>query len=165
MFSFYKRHNSQLYNKLVQLSRNIFFYNKMGLKDDFQTRVILIFIHLSIILIILKNKKIKLPQEIYDNIFLNIEYNLRELGDGDVAVNKKMKILNKVFYDILLKLNSSDSNKFKVSKNLIKKHLLIKSDSNDKIVLQIGEYLESFYDFCFELKDKNMIKGEIDFKY
>jgi len=100
----------------------------MGLKDDFQTRVILIFIHLSIILIILKNKKIKLPQEIYDNIFLNIEYNLRELGDGDVAVNKKMKILNKVFYDILLKLNSSDSNKFKVSKNLIKKHLLIKSD-------------------------------------
>ena len=137
----------------------------MGLKDDFQTRVILIFLHLSIILIILKNKKIKLPQEIYDNIFLNIEYNLRELGDGDVAVNKKMKILNKVFYDILLKLNSSDSNKFKVSKNLIKKHLLIKSDSNDKIVLQIGEYLESFYDFCFELKDKNMIKGEIDFKY
>ncbi len=149
----------------MQLSRNIFFYNKIGLKDDFQTRIILIFIHLSIILIILKSKKNKFPQEIYDNIFLNIEYNLRELGDGDVAVNKKMKILNKVFYDILLKLNSNDFNKFKVSKNVIKKHLLIKSDSNDKIVLQISEYLESFHDFCFELKDKNMIEGEIDFKY
>ena len=25
----------------------------------------------------------------FDNIFQNIEYNLREMGDGDVAVNKK----------------------------------------------------------------------------
>ena len=151
----------------MKLSRNIYFYKDIKLDDKLENRIIIIFIHLVIILNCLKNDRInkKLSQEIYDNIFLNIEYNLRELGDGDVAVNKKIKILNKVFYDILLKLNSSDSNKFKVSKNLIKKHLLIKSDSNDKIVLQIGEYLESFYDFCFELKDKNMIKGEIDFKY
>ena len=121
--------------------------------------------HLSIILIILKKKKNKLPQEIYDNIFLNIEYNLRELGDGDVAVNKKMKILNKVFYDILLKLNSNNSSKFKVNESLLKKHLSIKSDTDNKIVLQISEYLESFYDFCFVLNDDNMIEGKINFKY
>ena len=38
-------------------------------------------------------------------LFFNIENNLRELGFGDVSVNKKMKELNKIFYDILLKLN------------------------------------------------------------
>ena len=36
-------------------------------------------------------------------MFNNIEYNLREMGFGDVTVNKKMKDLNKILYDILLK--------------------------------------------------------------
>ena len=93
MFTFYNRHNNQLYNKLVELSRNIFFYKDLALKDNFETRIILIFLHLSIILIIFKrSKKSKFPQKIFDNIFLNIEYHLREIGYGDVAVNKKMKI-------------------------------------------------------------------------
>ena len=45
--------------------------------------------------------------------FYNIENNLRELGFGDVSVNKKMKDLNKIFYDILLKIKlESKKNKF-----------------------------------------------------
>ena len=38
---------------------------------------------------------------------MNIENNLRELGFGDVSVNKKMKELNKVLYDILIKIGSA----------------------------------------------------------
>ena len=41
----------------------------------------------------------------YDSVFDNIENNIRELGFGDVTVNKKMKELNKILYDILLKIN------------------------------------------------------------
>ena len=49
------------------------------------------------------SKKIILrkKQDIFDNIFQNIEYHMRELGHGDVSVNKNMKNLNKIFYDIL----------------------------------------------------------------
>ena len=166
MFSFYNRHNSQIYNKLVELSRNIFFYKKLFLKDNFDTRIILIFLHFSIILIAFKkNKKNKFPQKIFDNIFLNIEYHLRELGFGDVSVNKKMKILNKVFYDILLKIDSKDKKKFKVNKNLIKKHLFKSNKTEDEFIVKISQYFECFYDFCFVLEDNIMIKGEINFKY
>ena len=151
---------------MVQLSRNIFFYKNLFLKDNFETRIILIFLHFSIILIIFKkNVKKRFPQKIFDNIFLNIEYHLRELGDGDVAVNKKMKILNRIFYDILLKIHYNDSKKFKVNKNLIKKHLFRDSELKEEFVLKISEYLESFYNFCFVLDDEIMIKGQIDFKY
>ena len=108
MFSTYQSHNNKLYNKLLDLSRNIFFYKEISLKDDFETRINLIFIHFSILLIIFKNKKKEFPQKIFDNIFLNIEYHLRELGHGDVTVNKKMKILTRIFYDILLKINKSE---------------------------------------------------------
>ena len=46
-------------------------------------------------MIIFKKKGSKFDQKSYDNFFHNIENNLRELGFGDVSVNKKMKELNK----------------------------------------------------------------------
>jgi cytochrome b pre-mRNA-processing protein 3 len=90
------------------------------LKDNFETRINLIFVHFSILLIVCKKKKKKFPQKIFDNIFLNIEYHIRELGYGDVTVNKKMKILTRIFYDILLKINKSKLEGFKTDDEIIK---------------------------------------------
>ena len=70
MFSFNKTHNNDLYNKLVELSRNIFFYRDLKLNDNFETRIILIFLHFSIILNLTKSKNKKFSQEVFDNIFL-----------------------------------------------------------------------------------------------
>ena len=105
MFDFrYKKHN-YIYNSLVELSRNKFFYKELNLEDKLENRVILIFAHLSIILKLIKkqNKDNDLSQELYDNIFLNLENNIREMGHGDVTVNKKMKELKRIFHEILLK--------------------------------------------------------------
>lgn len=166
MFSKYKPHNNSLYNKLVSLSRNIFFYKKLQLKDNFESRIILIFIHFSIILIIFKSKnREKFPQLIFDNIFQNIEYHLRELGHGDVSVNKKMKILTKIFYDILLKINTSKSEDFLANKSIIKKYLDDQNKINDVFLEELSHYIEYFYNFCFELNTNSVLKGEINFKY
>ena len=100
-----KKHNPYVYSTLLNLSRNIFFYKKLELEDTYETRIYLIFIHYSIILFIQKNKNKTPDQYNYNNLFFYIENNLRELGFGDVAVNKKMKDLNNIFYDILLKLS------------------------------------------------------------
>ena len=78
-------------------------------------------------------------------IFLNIEYNLRELGDGDVAVNKKMKILNKVFYDILLKLSDNQVN-FKINRDLINKYFG-KLAHNEQNSIQLEVYLKKLNSF------------------
>ena len=67
-------------------------------------------------MIIFKKKEKKFSQKSYDSLFFNIENNLRELGYGDVAVNKKMKDLNKILYDILLKINNSENDSFKIVK-------------------------------------------------
>tara|TARA_Y100000816_G_C25872769_1_gene455521 strand:+ start:93 stop:593 length:501 start_codon:yes stop_codon:yes gene_type:complete len=166
MFSFYNRHNNSLYNKLVDLSRNIFFYKNLKLKDNFETRIVLIFLHFCIILNIFKKiKKTEFPQQIFDNIFQNIEYHLRELGFGDVAINKKMKLLNKNFYDILLKIEFFDEERILIKEDLLKKHFF--SIGGQKLIKseEMVDYLKNFYNFCFELDEKDIIKGQINYKY
>ena len=64
-------------------------------------------------MIITKKRDINLTKE-YD-LFLNIENNLRELGFGDVSVNKND--FNKLLYDILLKLESNDKEGLSLIKN------------------------------------------------
>ena len=103
-----KKHNDNLYNTLLDLSRNIFFYKEIKLSDSFETRIYLMFFHFSIIMKIFKKKGSKFDQFSYDSLFHNIENNLRELGFGDVSVNKKMKDMNKLLYDILLKIDKND---------------------------------------------------------
>jgi len=158
-----KNHNLDLYNTLLNLSRNIFFYKEISLKDSFETRIYLMFMHFSIILIIFKKNKIKYPQSSYDDLFFSIENNLRELGFGDVAVNKKMKDINKIFYDILIKLNI-DENSIKINKRLILKYFSHLEDDSSKKYELFDQYLLKFYHFCFELGPEIMIKDAIKFK-
>ena len=88
---------------------------------------------------------------------------MRELGHGDVSVNSKMKLLNKIFYDILLKIENSQNNCFKVDKNTLIKHLSDNKKFNIEYTAKLTTYLESFYNFCFELDTNIMIKGQINF--
>ena len=157
-------HTIELYNTLLTLSRNLFFYNKIKLNDTFETRIYLMFFHFSIMMIIFKKKEKKFDQSAYDSLFFNIENNLRELGYGDVAVNKKMKDLNKILYDILLKINNSENDSFKINKSLIIKYFNQLNDKDSQKYLDFERYLNDFYKFCFELSLENMIREAINFK-
>ena len=121
------------------------------------------FFHYSIILLILKKRKIKADQENYDNLFFYLENNLRESGLGDVTVNKKMKDLNKIFYDILLKINSDPDN-FKVNKKLCLNYFN-KMANNDKMWVKFEQYFNNFYNFCFDMPVKNVLKEAVNFKF
>ena len=165
MFDFkYKKHNF-IYNNLVKLSRNVYFYKDINLEDKLENRVIIIFAHLAIILYCLKNdkKNKSISQELYDNVFLNIENNFREMGHGDVTVNKKMKDLNQVFHDILLKfIDKKYSKKIKI--NEMMKFLFV-TEKNDEISIKLNDYFIKYYNFCFDIINKNMIKDLDKFEY
>ena len=154
-----KSHTNNLYIILLTLSRNIFFYKSIKLPDNFETRIYLMFIHFSIILIIFKEKGQQFKQKSYDSLFHNIENNLRELGFGDVTVNKKMKDFNKILYDILLKIKINKEKKiFKLNHTLIENYFDTFKNNNIHEFKQFEGYLKRFYDFCFELPLENMIR-------
>ena len=116
-------------------------------------------------MIIFKNKGYKFDQKSYDLLFHNIENNLRELGFGDVSVNKKMKDLNKLLYDILLKIQFKSSENFILDKNLVLKYFSELEGKNDIKFKLFERYFVNFYNFCFELSLDNMIREAIKFKY
>tara|TARA_Y100000741_G_C18192165_1_gene533992 strand:- start:119 stop:490 length:372 start_codon:yes stop_codon:yes gene_type:complete len=121
------------------------------------------FVHFAVILIIFRKKKVNFPQIDYDSLFYCIENNLRELGIGDVGVNKRMKDLNKVFYDILLKINLDREN-FKLNKDLIFKYFQSIDKINDDKYQFLHDYINKFYHFCFDISPENMIKDALNFK-
>ena len=158
--------SNNLYNILLTLSRNKFFYEKIKLPDTFETRIYLMFIHFSLLMLISKKKGKKFDQKIYDLFFHNIEYNLRELGFGDVSVNKKMKDLNKLLYDILLKIEEKTSkNSFNINKSLIIKYFEMLDDAKGDYYRYFSSYFTKFFNFCFELPLENMIRDSINFRY
>ena len=160
-----KIHTNDLYNTLLSLSRNIFFYKKIGLPDTFETRIYLMFIHFSVMMIVFKNKGKKFNQKSYDSLFHNIENNLREMGFGDVSVNKKMKDFNKLLYDILLKLNKkNDVNTFKINEKLVIDYFKDLKDTKNTKYTDFERYFSNFYNFCFEIPLDNMIRDSLNFK-
>ena len=161
----FNKHDNNLYNILLTLSRNKFFYKEMSLPDTFNTRINLMFFHFSIFLKIYKKKGIKFDQKIYDNLFHYIENDLRELGHGDVSVNKKMKDLNKILYDILLKIEKVHQEKtFNINSSLVLEYFKdIENENSNKYEL-FSNYFSNFYNFCFELSLESMLRDSINFK-
>ena len=158
-----------MYNNLLSLSRNIFFYKELKLEDSFETRIYLMFFHFSIMMKIFKKKGSKFDQKSYDLLFHNIENNLRELGFGDVSVNKKMKDMNKLLYDILLKieLNNGHQNKpglFKINQKLINKYFKDLNDEKSDSYLKFETYFREFYNFCFDIPLNNMVRDLLKFR-
>ena len=138
----------------------------MGLSDT-ETRLYLMFFHFSIIMLVTKKKGSKFNQGSYDSFFHNIENNLRELGFGDVSVNKKMKDFNKVLYDILLKidLKKEEIDSFKINSRIVKKYFNSLVSKETTKLEGFNDYFSNFYNFCFELSLSNMVEDCIKFKY
>ena len=97
-----------IYNNLIKLTRNKNLYLNFKNNDTFSDRLIILLFHFGFFLKIYKNEIIKkMKLKIY-LIFLirQIELSIREIGYGDVSVNKKMKDYVNLFYSILEKIEN-----------------------------------------------------------
>ena len=91
----------KIYQNIVEISRSKFFYIDYKLDDSFETRFDLIVFHTFMIFYFYKSMGIDnshIPQKLFDYMFSDLENNLREMGFGDIAVNKKMKLFIRAFY-------------------------------------------------------------------
>ena len=90
----YETVSNDIYQKIVNFSRNKIFYTKYSVPDTIDGRFdMLVLITIIIVhrLSKIKNEGSELSQKIFDIVFKDLDYSLRELGAGDVSVANNMK--------------------------------------------------------------------------
>ena len=99
-----------IYNNLVNLTRNKELYKGFKKQDTFSDRIIFFLLHFAFFLKIYKqNNDKKVLQEIYDRTFRQVELSIREIGYGDQSINKKMKDYLNLFYGMIDKIHDWDN--------------------------------------------------------
>ena len=94
-----------VYNNLIKFSRNKKLFSIFTKEDSFSDRLIIFLLHFGFFLKIYKNNENQQKmQNIYDYIFKQLELSIREIGYGDVSINKKMKTYINTFHSLLNKI-------------------------------------------------------------
>jgi len=95
-----------IYNTLINFTRNKDLYLSLNRLDNFSDRLTLFLLHFSFFL---KNYKTeenkKILQEIYDFNFRQLELSIREIGYGDQSINKKMKDYINLFHAMISEIH------------------------------------------------------------
>ena len=150
-----------IYNNLIKLTRNKSLYYNLKNNDTFSDRLVILLLHFSFFLKTYKNSLSKEEaQDLFDFIVRQIELSIREIGYGDVSVNKKMKDYVNLFYSILEKIENWDN--FDASKKTkLLGNLMNIKDDNDLFI----EYFDKYSHFLTKNSLKNFTKDIIEFKF
>jgi len=134
---FFKMDIENLYNKKLGEARNPEVFSKY-LEDNLNNKLLIFLIYWTNIF----NKIDKNDpeyQKLFDYIFHRIETDLREIGYGDMSVNKKMKVIVTKFYSILIDFKDFESQSLELKTNNIKKYF-----PNIKEIDQFSSHLDVY---------------------
>ena len=138
-----------IYNNLINYTRNKDLYKNLKRSDSFSDRLILFLLHFSFFLKNFKNQENKeILQEIYDFNFRQLELSIREIGYGDQSINKKMKDYINLFHSMVSEIHFWDN----LSRSeKIKKFSLFLEDFQN-----IDDLLDYFEEFNLNLSKKTL---------
>jgi cytochrome b pre-mRNA-processing protein 3 len=150
-----------IYNNLIKLTRNKNLYLNLKNKDTFSDRLIILLFHFGFFLQFYKDEATKKDsQNLFDYVIKQIELSIREIGYGDVSINKKMKDYVNLFYLILEKIEKWHSLEKSKKTNLIADLINIDRDND-----LLANYFDKYREFLINNPLKNFRKDIIEFKF
>ena len=156
-----KKEYLNIYNNLIKLTRNKNLYLNLKNNDTFSDRLIILLFHFGFFLKYYKKEISKQEsQDLFDFFIRQIELSIREIGYGDVSVNKKMKDYVNLFFSILEKIEKWDNLKMSEKKQTLGNLMNIKDD-NDLFV----QYFNKFSVFLTKNSLKIFTKDILDLKF
>ena len=124
-----------IYTNIVKTSRNKNFILDYKVDDTVEGRFDVIILHAFIVFhffIYTGQQKSALPQKLFDYMFADFDNNLREMGFGDIAVNKRMKQFIKAFYGRISNYSKSLSQLEKTNDDTMLKETILRNIYKDK---------------------------------
>ena len=150
-----------IYNNLIKLTRNKNLYLNLERNDEFSDRLLFLMFHFALFLKKFKAEfEKKKSQELFDFFVRQIELSIREIGYGDVSVNKKMKEYVNMFYAILDKIDVMDMS---VDENIA---IFFKKIFNlDKNIQFYANYYKKYNDYLSNNTLNNFTKDIINHNF
>ena len=150
-----------IYNNLVKLTRNKNLYFSLKNSDTFSDRLIVLLFHFAFFIKIYKDHLTKKDaQDIFDFFVKQIELSIREIGYGDVSVNKKMKDYVNLFFSIVEIVDSWE--KLDKSKKTSKIAEYLNIHEHNEL---FASYFDKFREFLTKNSFKIFTKDIIEFKF
>ena len=147
-----------VYNNLVNLTRNKDLYKSFKNQDSFSDRLTFFLLHFAFFLKVFKNEtNKKILQEIYDYIFRQLELSIREIGYSDQSINKKMKDYLNLLYAMINKIHNWED----LSQES-KRSLLLYFLNNDKDIAFLSDYFEKYHLKLSNNTLNSFIKGVVN---
>ena len=148
-----------IYNNLINLTRNKSLYINLNTEETFSIRLTLYLIHFAFFLKIYKKEDKDTLQKIYDFNFRQLEVSIREIGYGDVSINKKMKDYLNLFHKLILEIDDWEKKEKDKKKQFVINYVNINSNSGffidyfDKYIIFLkNNTLNSFLNNIIDLK-------------
>jgi cytochrome b pre-mRNA-processing protein 3 len=162
----YETISSEIYQKIVKFSRNKIFYTKYKVPDTIDGRfdmLVLITILVIFRLSRIKDEGVELSQNIFDIIFKDLDFSLRELGAGDVSVANNMKKLissymgRQKIYTMAFKNNDKRSLALAFKNNIYRNN-----EQNQNLLLLLSDNVFKIIKKLDLIEDKKIINGNFD---
>ncbi len=149
-----------VYNNLIKFTRNKLLYKNTNIDETFSLRLTFFLIHFAFFLKNYKpNNDKNIMQDIYDYNFRQIEISIREIGYGDVSINKKMKDYLNLFHKIIIDLHEWDS--YDDNKKTTFFSNFVSKDNNSSFFI---DYFKNYQNFLQKNSLNSFIKDILDFK-
>ena len=150
-----------IYNNLIKLTRNKKLYLNLEKQDTFSDRLIILFFHFGFFLKYYKKEVSKKEsQELFDFFIKQIELSIREIGYGDVSINKKMKEYVNLFYSIIEKIEIWENSEVNYRANIIGNFIDISKDSQF-----YADYFEKYRIFLTKNTLNHFTKDILNLKF
>ena len=147
-----------IYNRLVNLTRNKDLYKGFTTQDTFSDRLIFLLLHFAFFLKVFKQDQDKKTlQEIYDFFFRQLELSIREIGYGDQSINKKMKDYINLFYSMIEKLHNWEDLSISNKRSILSSFLNNSADTS-----YLVDYFEKYRLNLLNNSLNSYIKGVIN---
>ena len=158
---------NDIYQKIVNFSRNKIFYTKYSVPDTIDGRFdMLVLITILVVHRLSKIKKegIELSQNIFNIVFKDLDFSLRELGAGDVSVANNMKKLISSYLGrqkIYVKAFKNEDENFLAL--AFENNIFRNKGQKKNLILLLSKNIFRINKKLHLIEDKKMLNGDFDF--
>ncbi len=155
-----------LYREIVRQSRCPEFYLAQDVPDTADGRFDLIALHTFLFLRRLRGESVDsvaLAQTLFDQMFLDMDHNLREMGVGDLSVGPQIKAMVAGFYGRIAAYDDGLADDDEALAAALTRNLYRNTSPAPDAVKRMAKYLRREAEMVVTLPLESLMRGEIAF--